>query len=46
VNARSDTDFQAWLLTGERGLADPVAAPLWAGLKQASLASSPPLAPP
>jgi hypothetical protein len=37
ARARSYTDFQACLLTGERGLADPVAAPLWAGMEQASL---------
>lgn len=39
ARARSYSDFQACLLTGERGLADPAAAPLWAGMKQASAAA-------
>ena len=39
ARARSYTDFQACLLTGERGLADPAAAPLWAGMQRASLAT-------
>jgi hypothetical protein len=33
------TDFQACLLTGARGLADPAAAPVWAGMERASLAT-------
>jgi basic membrane lipoprotein Med (substrate-binding protein (PBP1-ABC) superfamily) len=37
AGARQYSDFQACLLTGERGLADPAAAPLWAGMEQASL---------
>jgi basic membrane lipoprotein Med (substrate-binding protein (PBP1-ABC) superfamily) len=37
--ARSYTDFQACLLTGAGGLADPAAAPVWAGMEQASLAT-------
>lgn len=39
ARARSYTNFQACLLTGERGLADPAAAPVWAGMEQASLAT-------
>jgi hypothetical protein len=39
ARARSYTDFQACLLAGDRGLADPAAAPLWAGMQQASLAT-------
>ena len=39
ARARSYTDLQACLLTGERGLADPAAAALWAGMEQASLAT-------
>jgi hypothetical protein len=31
------SNSQACLLTGDRGLADPAAAPLWAGMQQASL---------
>jgi basic membrane lipoprotein Med (substrate-binding protein (PBP1-ABC) superfamily) len=37
ARARLYTDFQACLLTSERGLADPAAAPVWAGMEQASL---------
>ena len=37
ASGRLYTNFQACLLTGERGLADPAAAPLWAGMEQASL---------
>jgi basic membrane lipoprotein Med (substrate-binding protein (PBP1-ABC) superfamily) len=33
------TAFQACLLTGANGLADPAAAPLWAGMQDASLAT-------
>jgi basic membrane lipoprotein Med (substrate-binding protein (PBP1-ABC) superfamily) len=39
ARARSYTNFQACLLTGERGLADPASAPLWAGMHEASLAT-------
>jgi basic membrane lipoprotein Med (substrate-binding protein (PBP1-ABC) superfamily) len=39
ARARSYTNFQACLLTSERGLADPAAAPLWAGMQEASLAT-------
>lgn len=39
ARARSYTNFQACLLTGERGLADPASTPLWAGMQQASLAT-------
>ncbi|MBO0870494.1 MAG: hypothetical protein J2P15_18210 [Micromonosporaceae bacterium] len=38
-SGRSYTSFQACLLTGEQGLADPAAAPVWAGMQQASLAT-------
>lgn len=36
ARARVYTDQQACLLTGERGLADPAAAPVWAGMRDAS----------
>ncbi|MFF7198687.1 hypothetical protein ACFZAM_33890 [Streptomyces sp. NPDC008079] len=36
ARARTYTDQQACLLTGERGLADPAAAPVWAGMRDAS----------
>jgi basic membrane lipoprotein Med (substrate-binding protein (PBP1-ABC) superfamily) len=39
ASGRTYTDFQACLLAGERGLADPAAAALWAGMQQASLAT-------
>lgn len=39
ARARVYTSFQACLLTGERGLADPASVPLWAGMQQASLAT-------
>lgn len=38
-SGRTYTSFQACLLTGERGLADPAAASLWAGMQKASLAT-------
>jgi hypothetical protein len=37
--ARVYLEFTACLLTGEDGLADPAAAPVWAGLEEASLAT-------
>ncbi|WP_329134976.1 hypothetical protein OG552_20440 [Streptomyces sp. NBC_01476] len=36
ARARVYTEQQACLLTGERGLADPAAAPVWAGMQDAS----------
>lgn len=39
ASSRSYTDFQACLLTSNRGLADPASVPLWAGMRQASLAT-------
>lgn len=36
TRARVYTEQQACLLTGERGLADPAAAPVWAGMRDAS----------
>jgi hypothetical protein len=36
TRARTYTQQQACLLTGERGLADPAAAPVWAGMRDAS----------
>lgn len=39
ASARPYTAFQACMLTGKQGLADPAAAPLWAGMEQASLAT-------
>src|SRR5688572_8099415 len=32
-------DYTACLLTGEKGIADPAAAPVWAGMQEASLAT-------
>jgi len=37
--AREYLDYTACLLTGDRGIADPQAAPVWAGLQDASLAT-------
>ena len=37
--ARAYTNYRACLLTGAAGIADPVAAPAWAGLQSASLAT-------
>lgn len=37
--ARTYTDYRACLLTGMRGIADPGAAPAWAGMQSASLAT-------
>lgn len=37
--ARQYLDFTACLLTGEQGIADAAAAPAWAGLQDASLAT-------
>jgi len=37
--ARQYIEFTACLLTGERGIADPAAVPVWAGLQDASLAT-------
>jgi len=37
--ARQYINFTACLLTGERGISDPDAAPVWNGLQQASLAT-------
>jgi basic membrane lipoprotein Med (substrate-binding protein (PBP1-ABC) superfamily) len=39
ARARSYASLQACLLTGERGVADPAAAPVWAGMQKASLAT-------
>jgi hypothetical protein len=39
TRARTYTERQACLLTGERGLADPAAAPVWAGMRDASAAT-------
>jgi hypothetical protein len=39
VRARVYSAFSACLLTGPRGLADPQAMPVWAGLQDASLAT-------
>ena len=39
AGGRSYSNFQACLLTSEKGLADPAATPLWAGMEQASLAT-------
>lgn len=36
TRARTYTEQQACLLTGERGLADPAAVPVWAGMQDAS----------
>lgn len=36
TRARAYTQQQACLLTGSRGLADPAAAPVWAGMQDAS----------
>ncbi|MBY8876849.1 BMP family ABC transporter substrate-binding protein [Actinacidiphila acidipaludis] len=36
ARARVYTAQQACLLTGERGIADPAAAPVWAGMQEAS----------
>lgn len=36
ARARVYTDQQACLLTGEKGTADPAAAPVWAGMQDAS----------
>jgi basic membrane lipoprotein Med (substrate-binding protein (PBP1-ABC) superfamily) len=36
---RAYTNFRACLLTGARGVADPAAAPAWAGMQSASLAT-------
>ena len=38
--AREYLDYTACLLTGERGVSDAVAAPVWAGLQQASTATN------
>jgi hypothetical protein len=32
-------DYTACLLTGDKGIADPAAAPVWAGMQEASLAT-------
>jgi hypothetical protein len=37
--ARAYLQYTACLLTGERGVNDPAAAPVWAGLQDASLAT-------
>lgn len=37
--ARQYLDFTACLLTGERGIAETVAAPVWAGMQDASFAT-------
>lgn len=37
--ARQYLEFTACLLTGERGTAEPAAAPVWAGLQEASLST-------
>jgi hypothetical protein len=37
--ARAYLQYTACLLTGERGVSDPVAGPVWAGLQDASLAT-------
>ena len=37
--ARAYTNYRACLLTGVRGIADPIAAPAWAGMQSASLAT-------
>lgn len=39
TRARVYGEQQACLLTGERGLADPAAAPVWAGMRDASAAT-------
>lgn len=40
TRARVYQAFDACLLTGARGLADPAAAPVWAGMRDASLSTS------
>ena len=40
VRARTYSSYTACLLTGPKGLTDPTAAPVWAGLREASAATS------
>ena len=39
VRARTYSSYTACLLTGPKGLTDPAAAPVWAGLREASTAT-------